>query len=106
MYVIYELWSTKTDMMLGMIDVPQHVSEEIGERVVIRTKGTIETHDGNRYNAIEALMCKMKKDGKEYWALETNLPRIFIHRLEGFAPKLERPSLAQMNYIQQTGSSD
>lgn len=104
--MIYELWSTETDMLLGMIDVPQHVSEEIGERVNIKTKGWLETHDGRRFNAVEVLVCKMKRDEKYYWALQTNLPRIFIHRLEGFAPKLERPSLAQIHYINRGGLND
>jgi hypothetical protein len=97
--MIYELWSTETDMLLGTIDVPQHVSEEIGERVNIKTKGWVETHDGRRFNAIEVLVCKMKINKKDYWALETNLPRLFVNRLEGFAPKLERPSAAQIKYI-------
>jgi hypothetical protein len=97
--MIFELWSTETDMLLGTLDVPQHVSEEIGERVIIKTKGFLETHDGELYNAIEVQVCKMKINDVEYWALETNLPRIFIHRLEGFAPKLERPSMAQIHYL-------
>jgi hypothetical protein len=96
----YELWSTETDMLLGMLEVPQHVSEERGERVTIKLKRRLETPDKRTFNAIEVLVCKMKnKDGKEYWALETNLPRVFLKDLEGFSPKLERPSLAQMFYI-------
>jgi len=105
----YELWSTETDRLLGTIDVPRHVSEEIGERVPLKLKGYVEASNGKKYNAIEALVCKMKINDKEYWALETNLPLYFVLKLEGFAPKLERPSLAQMFYINksnQTGSSD
>jgi hypothetical protein len=98
--MIFELWSTETDRLLGTLDVPQHVSEEIGERVNIKTKGWLETHDGRKFNAIEVLVCRMKtKEKGDYWALETNLPRIFIHRLEGFTPMLERPSREQINYI-------
>jgi hypothetical protein len=99
MLMIYELWSTETDRLLGMLDVPQHVSEERGEPVNIRIKGSIETHDGKRYNAVEVRVCRMRINEVEYWALETNLPLVFVLKLEGFAPKLERPSLAQMHYI-------
>lgn len=99
----YELWSTETDRLLGTIDVPRHVSEEIGERVPLEVKGYLETPDGKRYNAIEALVCKMKINKKEYWALETNLPLVLVMKLEGFAPKLERPSRAQMHYLNLNG---
>jgi hypothetical protein len=85
--------------MLGTIDIPRHVNEERGERVVVRSKEKIETADGRKYNAIEVLVCRMKMDKREYWALETNLPLLFVMKLEGFTPKLERPSLAQMHYL-------
>jgi hypothetical protein len=97
--MIYELWSTETDRLLGTIDVPRHVSHEIGERVPLKMKGYLETPDGSKYNAIEALVCRMKINDKDYWALETNLPLRFVMKLEGFTPKLERPSLAQMFFL-------
>lgn len=95
----YELWSTETDMLLGTLEVPQHVSEAVGERVVVHLKEHIETADGKHYHAIEVQVCHMTANKRGYWALETNLPRVFIQQLEGFTPKLERPSLAQMHYL-------
>ena len=101
--MIYELWSTETDRLLGTVDIPQHVSEERGERVVVRSKEKIETADGRKFNAIEVLMCQMTINKKTYWALETNLPLLFVMKLEGFTPKLERPSMAQIFYIDKYG---
>jgi hypothetical protein len=96
--MIYELWSTETDRLLGSVEVG-YVDEAIGTRVPLRLKMPIDWCDGKRYNAVEALVCKMKINKKEYWALETNLPFFLVQKIDGFAPKLERPSLEQMFYL-------
>jgi hypothetical protein len=85
--------------MLGTIEIGNPIDEAIGTRVPLRLKSPIDWCDGKRYNAVEALVCRMKINKKDYWALETNLPFFLVQKLEGFTPKLERPSLEQMFYI-------
>lgn len=102
----YELWHTETNRLLGTLELGNPPAEHAHKaRVSVKLrKGTIEVK-GRVYNAVQVLMCQMdirddkKRIKRRYWALETNLPEGAVRNLDGFTPKLERPSLAQMFFL-------
>lgn len=103
----YEVWSTETNRLMGTIELKAHPSLEHKARVTCKLKkGHVTDLAGKAYNAFELLVCQMdnrddqKRVTRRYWALETNLPLHIAKHLEGFTPKIERPSLSQMFFLQ------
>lgn len=102
----YELWNVDTNRLMGTLELGNDPEFAHKARVNIKLKsGYVTDSHGKAYNAFEVLVCGIDKRNEQgeivrrYWALETNLPFHIAKHLDGFTPKIERPSLAQMFFL-------
>src|SRR5512138_252394 len=100
--MIYEVWHSETDEMVGSVDIPQWVWPAPDARVTVKVaQGSFEDRDGKKWGAIQMSMFRITRQGGDpYWALETNLPRELLTKLEGFIPAILMPRPTDYTYLQ------